>query len=45
MLSVNPFAIAGASLPDGFLQWWLVVLGLAVGLGTLYDIVHKGSPS
>ena len=45
MLSVNPFAIAGASLPAGFLQWLLVVLALAVVIGTLFDIVHKGSAS
>ena len=43
MLSVNPFAIAGASLPAGFLQWLLVVLALAVVIGTLFEIVHKGS--
>jgi hypothetical protein len=43
MLSVNPFAIAGASLPAGFLQGLLVVLLLAVVAGTLFDIVHKGS--
>jgi hypothetical protein len=43
MLSVNPFAAAGASLPAGFLQWFLVVMFLAVVIGTLFDIVHKGS--
>src|ERR1051325_7483781 len=43
MLSVNPFAIAGASLPAGFLQGFLVVMALAVVAGTLFDIVHKGS--
>src|SRR5687767_6234473 len=43
MLSVNPFAVAGASLPAGFLQGLLIVLVLAVVLGTLFDIVHKGS--
>ena len=43
MLSVNPFAVAGASLPGGFLQWFLAVMALAVLLGTLVDIVHKGS--
>ena len=26
MLSVNPFAVAGASLPAGFLQGFLVVM-------------------
>jgi hypothetical protein len=43
MLSVNPFAIAGASLPSGFLQGFLLVMALAVVAGTLFDIVHKGS--
>ena len=43
MLSVNPFAVAGASLPAGFLQGFLVVMVLAVVVGTLFDIVHKGS--
>jgi hypothetical protein len=43
MLSVNPFAVAGASLPAGLLQWFLVVMAVAVVAGTLFDIVHKGS--
>jgi hypothetical protein len=43
MLSVNPFAVAGASLPAGFLQTFLVLMVLAVVAGTLFDIVHKGS--
>jgi hypothetical protein len=43
MLSVNPFADAGASLPAGFLQAFLVVMIFAVVAGTLFDIVHKGS--
>jgi hypothetical protein len=43
MPSVNPFAIAGASLPAGFLQGFLVVMVLAVVAGTLFDVVHKGS--
>src|SRR5436853_4526840 len=43
MLSINPFAVAGASLPAGFLQGFLVVMALAVVAGTLFDIVHKGS--
>ena len=43
MLSVNPFAVAGASLPAGFLQGFLVVMALAVVAGTIIDMVHKGS--
>jgi hypothetical protein len=43
MPSINPFAVAGAALPAGFLQWFLLVMVLAVVAGTLFDIVHKGS--
>ena len=43
MLSINPFAVVGASLPDGFLQGFLVVMAVAVVAGTLFDIIHKGS--
>ena len=43
MLESNPFAVAGASLPAGFLQVFLIVMLLAVVAGTLFDIVHKGS--
>jgi hypothetical protein len=43
MPSINPFAVAGASLPAGFLQGFLVVMVLAVVGGTLFDTVHKGS--
>src|SRR3954453_15092548 len=43
MLRINPFPLAGASLPAGFLQSFLVVMFLAVVGGTLFDIVHKGS--
>ena len=43
MLSVNPFAVAGASLPAGLLQGFLLVMVLAVVAGTLFDVVHKGS--
>jgi hypothetical protein len=43
MPSVNPFAVAGASLPADFLQWFLVIMILAVAAGTLFDMVHKRS--
>src|SRR5690348_2641075 len=43
MPSANPFAVAGASLPAGFLQGFLIVMVLAVVAGTFFDIVHKGS--
>jgi hypothetical protein len=43
MLSINPFAVVGASLPAGFLQGFLLLMVAAVVAGTLLDIVHKGS--
>ena len=43
MLSQNPFATAAPLVPGGFLQWFLVVMFLAVVLGTLFDMAHKGS--
>jgi hypothetical protein len=43
MFTQNTFATAAASLPDGFLRWYLIVMIVAVVLGTLIDIVHKGS--
>ena len=43
MLAQNPFATAMPLLPAGFLQWFLVVMFLAVVLGTVFDMVHKGS--
>ena len=38
----NPFAMLGP-LPPEFMRWFLIVMVLAVALGTLFDIVHKGS--
>ena len=43
MFSVDPFAVASASLPAGFMQGFLVVMAVAVVAGTLFDVVHKGS--
>jgi hypothetical protein len=43
MSSINPFAVANASLPGGFLQAFLVVMVLGVVVGTLFDVVHKAS--
>jgi hypothetical protein len=43
MLSFNPFAVAGASLPAGLLQGFLVLMAVSVVAGTLFDVVHKGS--
>src|SRR5215203_434195 len=43
MFTQNPFAAMAAVLPPAFMQWFLVLMVLAVVLGTLFDIVHKGS--
>jgi len=43
MLSQNPFTTAAPLVPGGFLQWFLVVMILAVVLGTAFDMVHKAS--
>jgi uncharacterized membrane protein (DUF485 family) len=43
MFTNNAFAAAAQLLPAGFMQWYLVVMVLAVVAGTLLDIAHKGS--
>src|SRR4029079_9099502 len=43
MFTINPFASVAQSLPPGFLQWFLILMAAAVALGTLIDMVHKGS--
>jgi len=43
MLSNNPFAVVSGSLPDGFMKWYVALMVLAVAVGTIWDIVHKGS--
>ena len=43
MFSINPFAVAERSLPDGFMECFLIVMVVLVAAGTLFDIVHKGS--
>ncbi len=43
MFGTNPFATVAQALPAGFMQWFLVVMIAAVVLGTVIDIVHKGS--
>ena len=40
---MNPFAALTEFLPATFMQWYLVLMALAVFLGTVFDIVHKGS--
>lgn len=43
MFAANPFAAASASLPAGFMQGFVCLMVVAVVVGTLFDIVHKGS--
>jgi hypothetical protein len=39
----NPFASMAGAVPDGFLKGFLILMVLAVVVGTLFDVVHKGS--
>src|SRR5688572_11526047 len=43
MLATNPFAMLSASISPAVMQVFVVVMILLVALGTLFDIVHKGS--
>ena len=43
MFASNPFASVAPSLPAGFMKGFLLLMLLAVVLGTLFDIAHKGS--
>lgn len=43
MFSNNPFAALTEMLPAGAMQTYLVLMVLAVVIGTLFDVVHKGS--
>jgi hypothetical protein len=43
MFTNNAFAAAAQLLPAGFMQWYLVLMVLAVVAGTLFDVAHKGS--
>jgi hypothetical protein len=43
MFTTNPFATVAPSLPAGFLQWFLILMVVAVILGVLLDMAHKGS--
>src|SRR6185437_8181001 len=43
MISNNPFAALAGSLPANAMQIYVVLAILAVILGVLFDIVHKGS--
>ena len=43
MFSSNAFAAVSGSLPAGFMQWYVGLMILAVIVGTILDMVHKGS--
>ena len=43
MFSSNAFAVVSGSLPAGFMQWYVGLMILAVIVGTILDMVHKGS--
>jgi len=43
MLEANPFAGVAGSLSPDFMKVFLIVMVIAVVVGTLFDIVHKGS--
>jgi len=43
MFTSNPFAELSASVPPAVMQTYVVVMALLVVVGTLLDIVHKGS--
>ena len=43
MLEINPFAALSASLPPAVMKGYVVLMAVLVALGTLFDVVHKGS--
>ena len=43
MFSSNAFAAVSGSLPAGFMQWYVGLMVLAVIVGTILDMIHKGS--
>jgi hypothetical protein len=43
MFTSNPFAALSDFLPPLFMQVYIVLMALAVVIGTLFDVVHKGS--
>ena len=45
MFETNPFAAVAAVLPANAMQVFVIVMGVAVLLGTLLDMIHKGSAS
>ena len=43
MLEINPFASLSASISPAVMQAFVIVMAVLVAVGTLFDIVHKGS--
>ncbi len=43
MLTTNPFAELTAAIPPGVMQVFIAVMIALVILGTIYDVIHKGS--
>ena len=43
MFSSNAFAAVSGSLPAGFMQWYVGLMIVAVIVGTIADMIHKGS--
>lgn len=43
MFTKNPFAELSASIPPAVMQTFVVVMVVLVVVGTLFDVVHKGS--
>lgn len=43
MFTANPFATLVPTLSPAVMQWYVVAMAVLVVLGTLYDVVHKGS--
>ena len=43
MFTRNPFAELSASISPTVIQWFVIVMIALVVLGTIYDMIHKGS--
>ena len=43
MFAINPYAELSASISPAVMQTYVVIMAVLVAVGTLFDIVHKGS--
>jgi hypothetical protein len=43
MFAINPFAELSAFIPPAVMKTYVVIMAVLVAVGTLFDIVHKGS--